>query len=305
MSIKVEQLTKLYGKQLAVDHISFDIAEGEIVGFLGPNGAGKSTTMKMITGFIPPNEGAAYVNGKKVDENLELTKSQIGYLPELNPLYLEMFVREYLLFIASTYGIYGADAKEKVNLMIQKTGLLVESNKRISQLSKGYKQRVGLAAAMIHNPKVLILDEPTSGLDPNQVVEIRNLIKDFGKDKTVILSTHIMQEVKAMCNRVIVINKGKIVADDHIDNLQKYLQTAFTILLEVKGTINQELLSKLNGVSSVQHNNNSFEIKANHDVREEIAKLASTHGWLILSMSLKEGSLEEVFYNLTQKKENV
>ena len=219
MSIKVDQLTKIYGKQLAVDAISFDIPTGQIVGFLGPNGAGKSTTMKMITGYIPPSSGTGTVCGiDLVEDSIEVRKL-VGYLPENNPLYLDMYVKEYLEFIAGISGV--SKIKPAVERAIEMTKLTPERHKKVGQLSKGYRQRVGLAQALIHEPKVLILDEPTSGLDPIQVVEIRQVIKDLGKDKTVLLSTHIMQEVEAMCDRVIMISKGKLVADDLVTTLTK------------------------------------------------------------------------------------
>ncbi len=224
MSVKVESLTKVYGEQVAVDHISFEITKGEIVGFLGPNGAGKSTTMKMITGYVPATEGKATVCGFQVgDDHLEVQK-RIGYLPESNPLYPDMYVREYLEFLAGVHQL-GKQSQQRITEVIQQTGLFVEEKKKIGALSKGYRQRVGLAQAMLHNPEVLILDEPTSGLDPNQIVEIRELIKSFGQSKTVILSTHIMQEVEAMCDRVILISKGKIVANDNLKNLQNQYPT--------------------------------------------------------------------------------
>ncbi len=218
MSVRVEGLTKVYGEQTAVDSISFHIRKGEVVGFLGPNGAGKSTTMKMITGYIPVTAGKAFVCDDEVATHVLETQKRIGYLPESNPLYHEMYVKEYLAFLAGVHKV--ADAGRKVDEIIEQTGLKAEEKKKIGALSKGYKQRVGIAQAMLHNPEVLILDEPTSGLDPNQIVEIRDLIKKFGKEKTVILSTHIMQEVEAMCDRVIIINKGKIVADDTLTGLQ-------------------------------------------------------------------------------------
>lgn len=219
MSVKVEQLTKVYGEQVAVDHISFEIKKGEIVGFLGPNGAGKSTTMKILTGYIPATSGIATVAGFDVTDEHQNVQKRIGYLPESNPLYFDMYIREYLEFLAGVHHL-GAQGKQRIQEVIEQTGLRVEEKKKIGALSKGYKQRVGLAQAMLHNPEVLILDEPTSGLDPNQIVEIRDLIKNFGQSKTVILSTHIMQEVEAMCDRVIIINKGKLVADDTLKNLQ-------------------------------------------------------------------------------------
>jgi ABC-2 type transport system ATP-binding protein len=222
MSVKVKQLKKVFGEQVAVNSISFEISKGEIVGFLGPNGAGKSTTMKMITGYIPATEGEIEVCGRNTSDFILETQRVVGYLPESNPLYYDMYVREYLEFLAGVHKI--KEAKSRIDLIIKQTGLHVEEKKKIGALSKGFKQRVGIAQAMIHNPEVLILDEPTSGLDPNQIIEIRELIKDFGKNKTVILSTHIMQEVEAMCDRVIIINKGNIVADAKLKDLQQQYQ---------------------------------------------------------------------------------
>lgn len=218
MSIKVDHILKQYGTQKAVDHISFEVAPGEIVGFLGPNGAGKSTTMKMITGFLRPDEGSIEVCGIPVEGEAIATKKKIGYLPELNPLYHEMYVREYLGMMAGLHKI--ASPAERIEAVINLTGLTPEAHKEIGQLSKGYKQRVGLAAALLHDPEVLILDEPTTGLDPNQIVEIREVIRSLGKNKTILFSTHILQEVEALCERVIVVNKGRIVADDSIGNLK-------------------------------------------------------------------------------------
>ena len=233
MSVAVSNLTKMYNEQCAVNNISFTIPKGEIVGFLGPNGAGKSTTMKIITGYIPATKGNATVCNQEVSNNMIAIQKKIGYLPESNPLYYEMYVKEYLEFLSKVHAI--PNAQKRINEVIEITGLQVEHKKKIGSLSKGYKQRVGLAQAIIHNPEVLILDEPTSGLDPNQIVEIRDLIKNFGKEKTVILSTHIMQEVEAMCNRVISIKKGNIVADDSLINLQqknqnKSLEEIFRLL---------------------------------------------------------------------------
>lgn len=221
MSIKVQSLTKVYGTQRAVDNISFEVNKGEIIGFLGPNGAGKSTTMKILTGYIPATEGIAEVNGFDVRTSPMQVKTHIGYLPEHNPLYLDMYVKEFLDFAGSLYGLKGRTLHIKIDETIERVGLGLEKHKKIGQLSKGYRQRVGLAQALIHNPDVLILDEPTTGLDPNQLVEIRDLIKNVGKDKTVIFSTHIMQEVEAICDRVVIINKGKIVADGTLSELKK------------------------------------------------------------------------------------
>jgi ABC-2 type transport system ATP-binding protein len=218
LSIQVEHLSKLYKQQKAIDDLNFNINSGEIVGFLGPNGAGKTTTMKILTGYIPPSSGKAFVNGLDVEENAIEVRKLIGYLPEHNPLYTDMYVKEYLEFVASIYKL--SNKKQRVDDMIELTGLTLERHKKIGQLSKGYRQRVGLAQAIIHNPKVLILDEPTSGLDPNQIAEIRNLITNIGKEKTVLLSTHIMQEVEAMCTRVMIINKGVIVANGQPSELK-------------------------------------------------------------------------------------
>jgi len=221
MSIKVQNLSKVYGTQRAVDNISFEVNKGEIIGFLGPNGAGKSTTMKILTGYIPATEGMAEVNGFDVKKDPMKVKAIIGYLPEHNPLYLDMYVKEFLDFAGSLYGLKGRTLQIKIDETIERVGLGLEKHKKIGQLSKGYRQRVGLAQALIHNPDVLILDEPTTGLDPNQLVEIRDLIKNVGKDKTVIFSTHIMQEVEAICDRVVIINRGKIVADGTLSELKK------------------------------------------------------------------------------------
>ncbi|MFM7852831.1 MAG: ATP-binding cassette domain-containing protein [Flammeovirgaceae bacterium] len=219
MSLRIQHLTKIYGSQRAVDDISFSINKGEIVGFLGPNGAGKSTTMKIATSYLPPTSGSVWVGDINVEDKPIDVKKIIGYLPEHNPLYLDMFVHEYLRFVGSVYGLHHTQLKNRVAEVVEMCGLSREQNKRIEALSKGYRQRVGLAQALIHNPEVLILDEPTSGLDPNQILEIRKLIKEISRNKTVIFSTHIMQEVQALCDRVIIINKGKIVADDTLENL--------------------------------------------------------------------------------------
>jgi len=239
MSIRVDNLTKIYGTQKAVDGISFKVDKGEIVGFLGPNGAGKSTTMKIITGYLQADEGLAEVCGEQVIDNGNATKKKVGYLPEANPLYYDMYVREYLDFITNIHEV--KNKKEKIEEVIVRVGLTIEANKKLGQLSKGYKQRVGLAAALIHEPEVLILDEPTSGLDPNQIVEIREVIKKLGEEKTVLFSSHILQEVQAICDRVIIINKGKIVADDSLSNLlgKKHLNK---LRLEIKEVVKEEIL---------------------------------------------------------------
>ncbi|MES2689461.1 MAG: gliding motility-associated ABC transporter ATP-binding subunit GldA [Bacteroidota bacterium] len=300
MSIQVEKLTKIYGQQRALDEISFEAKQGEILGFLGPNGAGKSTTMKILTCYIPQTSGVAKICGFDVSTRAMDVKKNIGYLPELNPLYTDMFVKEYLQFIADVQQI-GKGSKKRVEEMIERVGLTVERKKKISQLSKGYKQRVGLAQAMLNDPKVLILDEPTSGLDPNQVVEIRELIREIGKDKTVLLSTHIMQEVESMCNRVIIINKGKIVADDKIEKLQQKANTDVTIVVEFKNEVKESLLKNINGVKEVKQKGKRYILKSAKDIREEISMLSVQQSWVLLSMNLEENTLEEVFQKLTGK----
>jgi ABC-2 type transport system ATP-binding protein len=299
MSIEVKHLTKFFGEQAAVNDISFEIGKGEIVAFLGPNGAGKSTTMKMITGYIPASSGSIKVNGITVDVDDLETRKIIGYLPENNPLYLDMYVKEYLHFVGSIYKI--KDLKKRVNEMIQMVGLELEQHKKIGALSKGYKQRVGLAQAFIHDPEVLILDEPTSGLDPNQLVEIRELIKTIGKEKTIMLSTHIMQEVEAICDRVIIINKGKIVAN----NNQQALDTSpevQTIYIEFEGAVSSQLLSKIPGVTTVKALGNGWLIEGvtDQDLRKNVSKKAQEAGWLIMTLKLEKKSLEAVFKELTK-----
>jgi len=251
MSIVVKELTKIYGTQKALDSVSFQAAPGDILGFLGPNGAGKSTTMKILTCYLPQTSGTATVCGFDINTQSVEVRKQIGYLPELNPLYTDMFVKEYLLFSAQAQGL-GKQANRRAEEMIERVGLTPERKKKIGQLSKGYKQRVGLAQAMLHNPKVLILDEPTSGLDPNQVVEIRNLIKEIGKDKTVLFSTHIMQEVEAMCNRVIIINKGKLVADESKESLYSFLKADVRITVEFTQPVDVGVIKQLPTVQQVK-----------------------------------------------------
>jgi ABC-2 type transport system ATP-binding protein len=293
---------KQYGLQKAVDDISFEINSGEIVGFLGPNGAGKSTTMKMLTGYLNPNMGSAEVAGFNVVEKPLEVKRQVGYLPEHNPLYTEMYVKEYLHFIAALHGIK-KEAKSKVAEMIEKTGLTDQQNKKIGQLSKGYKQRVGLAQAMIHDPSVLILDEPTSGLDPNQIKEIRKLITEFGKDRTILLSTHIMQEVKAMCSRVIIINKGQIVADDTTHHLQDKFSGSQVLKVQFKNKMPEQSIKALSGVKSLTVlPNNTYRIEATQEsaIKELVFKLAVEKGNVILEQSQEEQSLDEIFQQLTK-----
>ena len=299
MSIEVKHLTKFFGEQAAVNDISFEIGKGEIVAFLGPNGAGKSTTMKMITGYIPASSGSIKVNGITVDVDDLETRKIIGYLPENNPLYLDMYVKEYLHFVGSIYKI--KDLKNRVNEMIQMVGLELEKHKKIGALSKGYKQRVGLAQAFIHDPEVLILDEPTSGLDPNQLVEIRELIKTIGKEKTIMLSTHIMQEVEAICDRVIIINKGKIVANNNQQALDSSPEVQ-TIYIEFEGAVSSQLLSKIPGVTTVKALGNGWLIEGvtDQDLRKNVSKKAQEAGWLIMTLKLEKKSLEAVFKELTK-----
>ncbi len=299
MSIEVKHLTKFFGEQAAVNDISFEIGKGEIVAFLGPNGAGKSTTMKMITGYIPASSGSIKVNGITVDVDDLETRKIIGYLPENNPLYLDMYVKEYLHFVGSIYKI--KDLKNRVNEMIQMVGLELEQHKKIGALSKGYKQRVGLAQAFIHDPEVLILDEPTSGLDPNQLAEIRELIKTIGKEKTIMLSTHIMQEVEAICDRVIIINKGKIVANDNQQALDTSPEVQ-TIYIEFEGAVSSQLLSKIPGVTTVKALGNGWLIEGvtDQDLRKNVSKKAQEAGWLIMTLKLEKKSLEAVFKELTK-----
>ncbi len=299
MSIVVEKLTKIYGVQKALDAISFEAKPGEVLGFLGPNGAGKSTTMKILTCYIPQTGGNASVCGFDVVKNPIEVRRQIGYLPELNPLYTDMFVKEYLMFSAEIQGL-GKHANLRVEEMMERVGLNIERRKKIGQLSKGYKQRVGLAQAMLHNPKVLILDEPTSGLDPNQVGEMRDLIHEIGKDKTVLLSTHIMQEVEAMCNRVVIINKGKIVADNTIAKLQQKLSGEVSVTVEFKNEVKESVLKQIEGVVQVKQKGNKYTLKAKADIREQLSMAAAEHKWVLLSMNLEEDTLEEVFQKLTR-----
>jgi ABC-2 type transport system ATP-binding protein len=300
MSITVSNLTKNYGLQKAVNDISFTIDKGEIVGFLGPNGAGKSTTMKIITGYISASTGTATVCGITVDENSNETKKKIGYLPEANPLYYDMYVREYIDFITNVHEV--KNKKEKIEEVIKTVGLTVEANKKIGQLSKGYKQRVGLAAALIHDPEVLILDEPTSGLDPNQIVEIREVIKKLGENKTVLFSSHILQEVQAICDRVIIINKGKIVADDTLANLQKGKTGEHTVLVTFKEEIASDLLQSIKEVKILnQPSTFNFQLSTSNpeSVRKQLLELSLKNNLNIVSLQSENNSLEEIFKSLT------
>lgn len=302
MSIKVENLTKIYGEQKAVNNISFEVSAGNIVGFLGPNGAGKSTTMKMLTTYILPTSGKAYIGGTEVTADPQLVKSKVGYLPESNPLYYDMYVREYLDFVADVHNL-GAKKEARVSEMIALTGLTKEVKKKIGSLSKGYKQRVGIAQAMIHNPDVLILDEPTTGLDPNQIVEIRNLITTIGKEKTVLLSTHIMQEVEAMCNRVIIINNGQIVADNLIGEINQSTTTAHQTTLEVTfgNVIDDALLQQSfhHYQKGATQNVYIFSTEDASTLRKQLMQWAVQHDVEIISMNIMTQSLEETFRKVT------
>lgn len=301
MSIEVKNLLKKYGEQKAVNNISFKINKGEIVGFLGPNGAGKSTTMKIITGYLQQTGGEAFVCGINVAEQPLETKKKIGYLPELNALYYDMYVREYLDFVAEVHAIKAP--KSKIENVIEVVGLTVESKKKIGQLSKGYKQRVGLAAALLHDPEVLILDEPTSGLDPNQIIEIREVIKKQGQDKTVLFSSHILQEVEAICDRVIIINKGRIVADDKLSNLQKSNKDSHIVIVQFKEVIDKDrLLTGMKQVSKIEEaEHNLFKLHTSDPeaVRKQILELALQQQLNILSLQSESRSLEDVFRSLT------
>lgn len=306
----------MYGAQKAVNNISFSINKGEIVGFLGPNGAGKSTTMKMITGYLEADAGFAEVAGHKVNTNSLATKKKIGYLPEANPLYYDMYVREYLEFISNIHDI--KDARQAIQHVIETTGLTVEANKKIGQLSKGYKQRVGLAAALIHDPEVLILDEPTTGLDPNQIVEIREVIKKLGQHKTVLFSSHILQEVQAICDRVIIINKGSIVADDTLGNLQKGTDGTAVVMVSFREQVGQQLLEALEQVVQIepmqapvdgQQSGNGSHYKLHtaqpDSVRKQLLELSLTNNLNIVSLQSESNSLEAIFRNLTAQKNEV
>ena len=302
MSIEVKNLLKVYGEQKAVNNISFKVNKGEIVGFLGPNGAGKSTTMKIITGYLEQSGGDAYVCGMNVTNEPLETKKKIGYLPELNALYYDMFVREYLAFVAEIHKV--ENPKKKIEGVIGLTGLTVESKKKIGQLSKGYKQRVGLAAALIHDPEVLILDEPTSGLDPNQIIEIREVIKKQGKDKTVLFSSHILQEVEAICDRVIIINKGELVADDKLSNLRQRSSSSNTVKVSFKETLEKELLQNLpaaKSVNKIDANNWQLATDNPEQLRKQILELSLQHNLNIVSLQSDSQSLEDVFRSLTQE----
>ena len=301
MSIKASNITKIYGRQKALDNVSFEIKTGEVVGFLGPNGAGKSTMMKILTCFIPQTSGSAWVCGYNVSEQSIEVRKNVGYLPENNPLYLDMYVKEYLEFIAGLHKLQNASAR--IREMIGTTGLQVEQNKKIGALSKGYRQRVGLAQALIHDPQVLILDEPTSGLDPNQLEEIRNLIIQIGKQKTVMMSTHIMQEVEAVCGRVIIISKGNIVANDTTENVQQ--ASSDKVLINIEFAASEKnvlaLLKQCEGVEDVRKiKDHVFLLTCAHDIRSELFKFAVHQQLSVLGMQKEERKLEDVFKDLTK-----
>jgi ABC-2 type transport system ATP-binding protein len=302
MSLQVSHLTKYYGRQKAVNDISFEINKGEIVGFLGPNGAGKSTTMKIATGYLPPSSGTVLVDGLDVLDHSLKVRSITGYLPEHNPLYLDMYVHEYLHFVGRIYGLSSERLKTRTLEIVDLCGLVREQNKRIEELSKGYRQRVGIAQALIHDPAVLILDEPTSGLDPNQILEIRKLIKDISVNKTVIFSTHILQEVEALCDRVIVINLGEIVADDSVNNLMRSQAKSMTIIVDFSDDVNEDVLRRVPGIKNIERiNSTSFRLQPHEgvDLRAEVFRFAADHSLSLRGLKQEESSLEEIFRALT------
>ncbi len=303
MSIEIQGLTKKYGEQLAVNDLSFKVDKGHIVGFLGPNGAGKSTTMKMLTCYTTPSSGTAKVNGFDVIKDPLSVRQSVGYLPEHNPLYKDMYVKEYLKFVAGIHKI--SNPNQRIKDLIEMTGLGIEQHKLIGTLSKGYRQRVGLAQAMMHDPEVLILDEPTSGLDPNQLRDIRSLILELGKEKTVIFSTHIMQEVSALCDRVLIINRGVLVADDPIDMLQDRVGSEHQIAVEFESEINESMLLNIEGLKRFKKQDASYILLASKDIRKEIFNWAVAQKAIILEMNSVKLSVENIFTELTQKEENV
>ncbi len=299
MSIQVKEVSKLYGKQKALDSLSFEISDAEVVGFLGPNGAGKSTMMKIITGFLPQSSGDVLVNGLNVREHSLEVRKQIGYLPEHNPLYLDLYVKEYLEYVAGIYKL-GSKKKQRVDEMIELTGLGLEQKKKIGALSKGYRQRVGLAQALIHDPKVLILDEPTTGLDPNQLIEVRKLIQNIGKEKTVMLSTHIMQEVEAICERVLIINKGQLVADQASNTIGS-IKESYVLDLQFTSAVSQTFFKAIAGITHIESlANHRYQLSAKADVREQIFQTAVSNNLVLIEMKSQERNLESIFHELTQ-----
>ena len=305
MSIRVQHLTKQYGPQKAVDQISLSVQPGEIVGFLGPNGAGKSTTMKIATGYLPPTDGTVEVNGFDVQAQPMDVRRSVGYLPEHNPLYTDLYVKEYLRFAGSLHGLRGRELTRRIADMIELVGLGREQHKRIGQLSKGYRQRVGLAQALLHNPPVLILDEPTTGLDPNQLAEIRQVIRDAGRDKTVLFSTHIMQEVEAVCDRVVIINRGQIVADGSLNQLRgQSAGTGVVVVAEFETDLpNADVLAAVPGVEGIEPlGRGQYRITArpNTDLRAAIFRLAADQNLTLVGLRQQENSLEGIFKELTK-----
>ncbi|MCK3686191.1 gliding motility-associated ABC transporter ATP-binding subunit GldA [Maribellus sp. YY47] len=301
MSIETRNISKLYGKQRALDTVSLTAKKGELVGFLGPNGAGKSTMMKIITGYLPADSGEIFINGERILRGDLDYKKEIGYLPEHNPLYSDLYIKEYLEITAGFYGL--KNVKKRVAEMVELTGLGLEQHKKIRALSKGYRQRVGLAQALIHDPSILILDEPTTGLDPNQLEEIRNLIRTISREKTVILSSHIMQEVEAICNRVIIINRGKIVADGSIAEVKSgSLQQNQVVLAEFSTTVEQERLLQISGVQNALPNGKGWELEAasGQDIRAAVFEFAVQNQLTLLTLHEKQKNLENVFHQLTQ-----
>lgn len=298
--ISAQNISKFYGAQKALDGVSFKAEKGKILGLLGPNGAGKSTLMKILTGYLSADEGEALVCDRKMGVNKPEMQYLIGYLPEHNPLYLEMYVKEYLEYVAGVYKV----SKSVVPELIEKVGLTVEQNKKIKQLSKGFRQRVGIAQAMVHDPEVLILDEPTTGLDPNQIIEVRELIKSLAKEKTVVLSTHLMQEVSSVCDEVLIINKGKVVANDSVKNVLNLSKVGQQLELEFLEDVDIELLKGVTkyliSASSIGERKVLLELNTNDDLRAEIAAFAAKQGWTILMMQQRESDLEDVFAQLTK-----
>ncbi len=306
MDLKISSLSKSYGHQKAVDDISFEVKSGEILGFLGPNGAGKTTTMKMLTQYLEPDHGTIWYGNNSSRSSIDLRRT-IGYLPEHNPLYEDMPVLDYLAFCASLQGVSAAEIPSRVREMVKKCGLDVEKHKKIGELSKGYRQRVGLAQALIHNPQILILDEPTTGLDPNQIVEIRELIKQLGKEKTVILSTHILPEVEATCDRILIINKGRIVADGTVANLRKQSESRQILHVRIEGADQDNIFSTLQSlpevslVDLINRNENKFEVQSRGEIQlnKAIFHLCVEKGWELLELTPFETKLEDIFRDLT------
>lgn len=302
MSLRINHLTKIYGQQKAVDDISFEVIKGEIVGFLGPNGAGKSTTMKIATGYLPPTSGEVVVGEFDVVENPLAVKRIIGYLPEHNPLYLDMYVHEYLNFAGGVNGLSGTRLKSRIGEIVELCGLTPEQNKKLESLSKGYRQRVGLAQALLHDPQVLILDEPTSGLDPNQIIEIRKVIKAISENKTVLFSTHIMQEVQALCDRVVVINKGKIVANDLLKNLMESNRDSITLIIQFQEEVPLSELQEIEGAGEVHALTvTRFKVTAKPgiDLRAQLFRYASEKNRSLIELKVEENSMESIFKELT------